>query len=85
MSACVSCQHDQGDHDGVNGCTHAFGPTRCGCLDYRGLNPDPIDGTREGWKFCDDCQGIKPPSHMHGDPLEELTRAQLLARLRGTP
>ncbi len=31
----------------------------------RTLCPDPILGTREGYKFCSSCGGIKEPEHDH--------------------
>ncbi len=44
--------------------------------------PDPILGTREGWDFCPDCAAIKPPGHIHGDPIEEMSRDELIALIR---
>ncbi len=46
------------------------------------LCPDPILGTRDGWEFCADCAAIKPPGHIHGDPIEEMSRDELIALIR---
>jgi hypothetical protein len=48
----------------------------------RELTPDPIDGTRAGWQWCQGCQAVKPPSHRHGDPVEKLSRDELLSLVR---
>ncbi len=45
------------------------------------LCPDPQLGTRDGWKFCDTCAGIKPPEHQH-DGLEEKTHTELVLLAR---
>lgn len=46
------------------------------------LVPDPQLGTRKGWRWCAACGGFREPVHVHGDPLELLSRDQLLSALR---
>jgi len=38
--------------------------------DPRPLCPDPILGTREGWKWCARCAGIREPEHVCYRPPE---------------
>lgn len=46
------------------------------------LCPDPVEGTREGWKWCADCSAIREPIHVHGDSLESMTREDLIRYAR---
>ncbi len=45
------------------------------------LCPDPQLGTRFGWLWCADCQGIKPPEHHH-DEFSVMSEEQLRAWCR---
>lgn len=37
----------------------------------RTLCPDPVLGTREGWKWCPKCGGIQPSNHVHHEEPDE--------------
>lgn len=81
---CLNCGHSEGHHDDGDACGANVGSNICLCAVFRRLKPDPIDGTREGWRFCDECAGIQSPTHAH-DEFESMSRDELLARLRALP
>ncbi len=85
---CLNCGHSEGHHDDGDVCGADLGTEGlladvCACPGFRVLTPDPLLGTREGWRWCPECAGIQPPTHQH-DEFEAMSREELLALVRAS-